>query len=401
MRHIRRAPRSRDVPKRTVALAVLPVVAVLGCPAVAVADSVPPTGPALSLPVVVPTLDEGAPCRPASDREARTPPWTQEMLGLSSAWQLSRGAGVLVGVVDTGVGESVPALAGRVSAVGDAGKDCVGHGSFVAGLAAAAPQPDTGFTGVAPQAGILAVRGTDVRGAATPDSVARGIREAVDGGASVVTVSLALTTNSEALSAAVRHARSRDVLVLAAAAPDRTPDGAGSSSGPSAYWPAAEEGVLSVAAFGSAGGEGPVPVPQADLAAPGVGVVSVGPSGRGAFTGSGSSFAAGVVAGTAALVRGYRPELTADQVARRLVATAYPAQVPRVDPYAAVSGTVPDALPRTRTVADPAVVPATPSDGGAVVRGRWAAVGSALLVFVLLVGAWVVPRGRARGWRAG
>jgi hypothetical protein len=100
-------------------------------------------------------------------------------------------------------------------------------------------------------------------------------------------------------------------------------------------------------------------------------------------------------------VRGYRPELTADQVARRLVATAYPAQVPRVDPYAAVSGTVPDALPRTRTVADPAVVPATPSDGGAAVRGRWAAVGSALLVFVLLVGAWVVPRGRARGWRAG
>ncbi|MGW1466689.1 S8 family serine peptidase [Streptomyces sp. NPDC002308] len=386
--------------KRAIALVALPVLGVFCCPGPALADTVSPTVAAASLPVVVPELDQGAPCRPASDRQARTQPWTQDMLGLSSAWQLSYGAGVLVAVVDTGVGADVPALAGRVSAVGDAGRDCVGHGSFVAGLAAAAPQPDTGFTGVAPQAGILAVRGTDERGAATPASVARGIREAVDGGSSVITVSLALTTSSGALSAAVRYARSRDVLVLAAAAPDRSPDGAGSSA-PTAYWPAAEPGVLAVAAFGSGGDAGPVPVPQADIAAPGAGVVSVGPSGSGAFTGSGCSFAAGVVAGTAALVRSYRPELSEEQVARRLLGTAYPAQVPRVDPYAAVSGAVPDTTPRVRRSADPAVIPAAPSDGGAAVRGRWVLAGGVLLVLALTMGAWIFPKGRARGWRAG
>ncbi|MEU1090190.1 S8 family serine peptidase [Streptomyces sp. NPDC005576] len=400
MRHIRRPSRPRDVPKRTIALVALPVVTVLCCPGPVLADTVSPTGAAPALPVVVSTLDQGAPCRPASDVQARTPPWTQDMLGLSSAWQLTRGAGVLVAVVDTGVGKDVPGLAGRVSAAGDAGVDCVGHGSFVAGLVAAAPQPDTGFTGVAPQARVLAVRGTDERGVATPDSVARGIRAAADGGASVITVSSALTTNSDALSAAVRHARGRDALVLAAAAPDRTPDGAG-SSGPAAYWPAAEPGVLSVAAFGSGGAEGPVPVPQADLGAPGVGVVSVGPSGSGAFTGSGCSFAAGVVAGTAALVRSYRPGLTADQVSARLLGTAYAARVPRVDPYAAVSGAVPDTVSRTREAADPAVIRATRPDGAVATRGRWIAVGSALVVLALMMGAWVVPQGRARGWRAG
>ncbi|MGW2278231.1 S8 family serine peptidase [Streptomyces sp. NPDC001770] len=400
MTHLERAPRSRDISKRATALVALPVLGALCCPSPALADTVSPTGTATSLPVVVSTLDQGAPCRPASDQQARTPPWTQDMLGLSSAWQLSRGAGVLVGVVDTGVGTDVPALAGRVSAAGEAGRDCVGHGSFVAGLAAAAPQPDTGFTGVAPQARILAVRGTDGRGTATPDSVARGIREAVDGGSSVITVSLALTTSSEALASAVRYARTRDVLVLAAAAPDRSPDGAGSSA-PEAYWPAAEPGVVAVAAFGSGGDTGPVPVPRADLAAPGVGVVSVGPSGSGAFTGSGCSFAAGVVAGTAALVRSYRPELSEEQVARRLLGTAYPAQVPRVDPYAAVSGAVPGTASGARRSADPAVIPAAPSDGGAAVRGSWVAAGSALLVLALIVGAWIFPQGRARGWRAG
>ena len=52
--------------------------------------------------------------------------------------RLADGGGVTVGVVDSGVGTAIPALGGRVTAVGDAGTDCVGHGSFAAGLIAAA-----------------------------------------------------------------------------------------------------------------------------------------------------------------------------------------------------------------------------------------------------------------------
>lgn len=69
-----------------------------------------------------------------------------------------------VGVVDTGVSSSAPALKGRITAVGDAGTDCVGHGTFVAGLVGAAVADGVRFAGVAQQARILAVRGSDARG---------------------------------------------------------------------------------------------------------------------------------------------------------------------------------------------------------------------------------------------
>ncbi|MEU3608566.1 S8 family serine peptidase [Streptomyces sp. NPDC035033] len=351
------------------------------------------------LPVVVQTLAEDAPCRAGSTVAAVEPPWTQGLFGLPRLWRLTRGAGVLVAVVDTGVDPKAEALAGRVSVVGDGGKDCVGHGTFVAGLIAGAPVPGGTFTGLAPEARVLALRGTDTLGRASARSVALGVRTAADRGAGVIAVPIALPERSPEVAAAVAHARSKDALVLAAAAPDRF-DGA-SPAPPRAYWPAAEPGVVSVLDFG-ADGERPdgAPAPlTASLAAPGDRVVGIGPRGNGAFTGSGSSLAVGFAAGAAALVRSYRPALRADDVARQLVGTAFPGRTPRVDPGAALSGT-PTAQGTAPAAGPDAVMPPVPDDHGAQGRAwRSLAVAVALAAGVGAV-AWALPRGRARRWRS-
>ncbi|MGW0584244.1 S8 family serine peptidase, partial [Streptomyces sp. NPDC002920] len=123
----------------TALTAALPVVA--GGPALA-ADEV-------GLPAVGSVLPAGGACVQPSTERATDDPWTRQALGLTRVWQFSRGAGVTVAVVDTGVGTAAPALSGRVTAVGEAGTDCVGHGTFAAGLIAAAPQDGTGVAGLA------------------------------------------------------------------------------------------------------------------------------------------------------------------------------------------------------------------------------------------------------------
>ncbi|MFE5023391.1 S8 family serine peptidase [Streptomyces sp. NPDC056656] len=358
-----------------------------------------------SLPVVVQTLADDAPCRPASGKRAGQAPWTQDMLGLDRVWRMTRGQGVTVAVVGTGVGTTIPALAGRVTPAGAKdGQDCVGHGSFVAGLIAAAPREGSGFTGVAPAARILAVRATTQRGATTAATVARGIEAAVGGGAKVIAVPYAFAGRSARLTAAVARARRADALVVAPAVPDQPPrQAAADAAQPQDYWPAAEPGVLSVVDFGADGSRPPnAAVPRhADLGAPGDRVVSVGPGGEGAFTGSGSSLAVGFAAGAAALVRSYEPGIDADRTRTRLLGGSYTATMPRLDPYAAVSGVMPADSAAAMEQAGPVTLPVVAPDSGARSRSMLIATGGVSLV--LLVGAlgWLVPRARARGWRAG
>ncbi|GAA4949201.1 hypothetical protein GCM10023238_14400 [Streptomyces heliomycini] len=79
------------------------------------------------------------------------------------------------------------------------------------------------------------------------------------------------------------------------------------------------------------------PAHEPDLSAPGDEMVSVGPGGAGHYIGSGASLAAAGVAGTAALVRAYHPDLTAARPPAASSDTAYPSDTPRLDPYAALS----------------------------------------------------------------
>ncbi|MFJ5835413.1 S8 family serine peptidase [Streptomyces shenzhenensis] len=356
------------------------------------------TGSTTSLPPIPLSLGDDAPCTAASNRTAGAATRAQRSLSLPNAWQLSRGGGITVAVVDTGVSDKAPALSGRVTAVGDAAADCVGHGTFVAGLVAAAQTSGTDVHGVAPGARVLAVRGTDERGTASAERVADGIRAAVDKGAQVITVSAALTTGEAELTAAVRYATEHQVLVVAAAAPDIQPR---SGEAAAQYWPASAPGALSVVGVTADGSvlASAASVTGADLAAPGGPVVGIGPRGSGHYIAAGSSAAAALAAGAAALVRAYHPDLTAAETAERLTGSAAPTGgAPRLDPYAAVSMVPPGSAPRA---AAPSTAPlhlpevsTAPQD-----RALLAAGAMALLMLVVAAAVAVIPRGRARGWR--
>lgn len=399
------AARASRPARRTRALgAALLLTAVVGGAAAAPAAAA--GGSSVRLPVLPSKLAADDSCTAGSAQRATAVPWEQAGLQLNRAWQVTTGDGVTVGVVDTGVSTSAPALKGRVTAIGDAGTDCVGHGTFVAGLVAAAAQDGVRFEGVAHHSRILAARGSDNRGSTTAERVAAGIQAAVDGGAKVVTVSAALERDSAALRSAVALAAKKDVLVIAAAVPDPPSTPASQDPPPRDFYPAATDGVLSVLDLDVEGKRptGSYTTDSADLAAPGDGVVGIGPAKNGHYIGSGASLAAGFVAGAAALVRSVHPELSAAQTARLLRSSAYPADVPRLDPYAAVTsvltpGTSGTAGARGQDAAAPPVRLPEDKAAGPLRRAMWpTAAGFGVIIAVVWLGA-VLPRGRRLGWR--
>ncbi|MFI5998697.1 S8 family serine peptidase [Streptomyces sp. NPDC051362] len=354
--------------------------------------------------LVIPSkLSDGQACTGPSDQRASALPWAQQSLGLARTWALTQGDGVTVAVVDTGVAQQVPTLHGRVTAVGSAGTDCVGHGTFVAGLIAAGPAKGVKFAGTAPAARIIGVRGTDERGISTEASVAAGLNAAVDAGADVIEVSPALVKRSGTLRTAVARAVAKDALIVAAAVPDVPQRASRTPKPPRDYWPAAEPGVLSVVDFNADGSrpDGALLPRSADLAAPGDGVVGIGPKGTGHFIGSGASLAAAYVAGSAALVRSTHPGLSASAVSETLTATAYPADVPRIDPYAAVTSVRGGELPQDAAPGSGPVELSPDGDGArATERALVFAAGGVGVALLAAWGAVIVPRGRARRWRA-
>lgn len=294
-------------------------------------------------------------CTPPSIKPITEKSWAQERMGAERAWHLTKGA-ITVGVVDTGVSAEAPSLGGAVlsgSNVSGSGKrgdgDCYGRGTFIASLIAARPSdnPDVPFAGVAPAAKIFPVRVSDEPTRIQDHSwlakaIAAGIKDATDAGAKVIAVGLVATVNVPELRAAVAYAQERDVLVVASASP--------SKEGQLAF-PARIPGVIAVAPIAQ---DGPPADPtlgaQPMLAGPAAELIGVGPQGAGHRVGSGPELAVGYIAGAAALVRDYHPELSAQQVTQQLVMSADHPSTPLpneaigygvVNPYAAVTS-VPD-----------------------------------------------------------
>ncbi|GAA4810668.1 type VII secretion system ESX-4 serine protease mycosin MycP4 [Actinomycetospora chlora] len=291
-------------------------------------------------------------------------PWAQQRLRFTDAWRFTRGAGQTVAVIDTGVSRH-PRLAGRLvdggDFVGTAGglTDCDGHGTLVAGIIAAAPDPATGFVGVAPDARVLSIRqssatvsstapgGTATDGGGNVDTLAEAVLRAVRLGATVVNISEAACVPADAagqglapLRAAVRAAVDADVVVVAAAgnagsgACTQGPDGQSTGQVVAPAW--FGDDVLSVGYTRRDG----LPAPQSlrgpwvSLSAPGSEIVSLDPTGPGvvdriapigaggAVPIEGTSFAAPYVSGVVALVRARYPGLDARQVMARVTASA-------------------------------------------------------------------------------
>jgi len=158
--------------------------------------------------------------------------WHLDQIGMPSAWRLSRGRGVVVAVLDTGVAytdqddgfRQVPDLAGTsfVEGYDFVDDDTVpldehGHGTHVAGTIAQTTNNGIGVAGVAFEASIMPVRVLNRQGYGSYGDIADAIRFAADNGADVINMSLGGPIPSLAIWRAVRYARSKGVVVVAAA----------------------------------------------------------------------------------------------------------------------------------------------------------------------------------------
>jgi subtilisin family serine protease len=133
--------------------------------------------------------------------------WNMTEIGLPAAWGVSTGRGVKIGIVDTGVDLGHQDLAGKVIAGtncinsgGDSSKcagsaqDDNGHGTHVAGIAAAATNNGLGVAGTAPDAQLVVAKALDSKGSGNFSDVNAGIMWVVDHGARVVNLSLGDST---------------------------------------------------------------------------------------------------------------------------------------------------------------------------------------------------------------
>ena len=249
--------------------------------------------------------------------------WGIFAIGADRVWNTTTGQGVIVAVVDSGSGPH-PDLAenllpgrsffGAVESQDGADIDASGHGSHVAGIIASVANNGIGGSGVAPNAKILPIKVLDQAGQGDARDVAAGVRYAADNGAKVINLSLGGATESSSLTQAITYANDKGALVVAAAG------NGGAADKPK--WPASLDLTLAVTAVDQANNATSFDQrgDYIDIAAPGFSVVSTAKGDYASL--SGTSMAAGFVAGAAALLFAAEPRVTNAQVRDILLRTA-------------------------------------------------------------------------------
>ncbi len=308
------------------------------------------------------TIDESDPSKGA----VRAAQYWLEGARIPDAWTVTRGAGVTIAIIDTGIGrvsaDFEDAVIGGtdVSGVGAPdGRRPLGvidgdHGSWVASLAAArGGAGGTGMIGVAPEANLLSISVGFVGSSATVpfvDQITAAMVWAVDNGADVI--NLSFTTNAldwdRSWDAAFQYAFDNDVVVVVAA-------GNRESGTTVVGAPATIPGVLTVAGVDQTGRASQSASTQGitiGISAPSEGLLGVSANGE-LVIWHGTSGAAPIVAGVVALVRAAHPELDANNVINRIIRSAiavpWVTELPDplygyglLDAYAAVTGTFPE-----------------------------------------------------------
>ncbi|MFD0886907.1 S8 family serine peptidase [Streptosporangium algeriense] len=295
-------------------------------------------------------------CAPAVAADVRRDQrWVLEKMNVEQAWKVTRGAGVTVALVDSDVDVQVPELRGRVTvgpemgSAGPVGEDAeeVWHGTAMASLIAGAGRGEGGLLGVAPEARILSLPlilrdreqsvplppERDLRsGANSP--IARAIRYATDHGAKVINMSLGAYGPQKGEREAVSYALAKGVVLVAAVGNDgETPYAVKKDT---SFWsfPAGYSGVIGVGAVNERGE--PAGFSSDNLSvlvsAPGVDVPVVVPGGE-YRSSDGTSSAAALVAGVAALIKAKYPEIPPYLVARALSSTATSAPIAGYDDH--------------------------------------------------------------------
>ncbi|MFC8361008.1 type VII secretion-associated serine protease mycosin [Streptomyces griseorubiginosus] len=269
----------------------------------------------------------------------RAKQWALDAMHTQQAWQTTKGAGVTVAVLDTGVENDHPDLVGNVLT----GKDMIGfgavrgqrpwarHGTAMAGIIAGHGHGfgnGDGVMGIAPEAKILPVRviledddparakARNTRG----NALAEGIRWAADHGADVINLSLGDDSASAHPEAgeddAVQYALRKGAVVVASA-------GNGGEKGDHISYPAAYPGVIAATAVDKFGTRASFSTRRwyATVAAPGDDVVIADPDHK-YYEGWGTSAASAFVSGAVALIKAAHPDLTPAQIKRLLEETA-------------------------------------------------------------------------------
>ena len=250
-----------------------------------------------------------------------------------AAWNVTTGStSTILAIVDSGIDASHPEFKGRLVPGYDfvdndsTPQDLYGHGTHVAGIAAATGNNGIGVAGIDWQTKIMPVRVLDKFGFGSAEGIAEGIVWAVKHGAHVINLSLGASIPINLLEYSTYYAYFHGVAVIAASA---------NSNGP-VWYPAAYPWVLAVGAtdrndqrafFSNFG-------PSLDVAAPGVDILSTTPM-KGSFTLitempnqygllDGTSMATAFVSGAAALLSGLPQFDTPDKIYVALEQTAKP-----------------------------------------------------------------------------
>lgn len=271
--------------------------------------------------------------------------WGLSAIKAREAWNVTTGSQeIVVAVIDSGIDRTIPALEKNAwkneDEIPNNGKDDDGngyvddvsgwdfregeslknqekdlhyHGTFVAGLVGSTYDKNTGAGGVAPEVSIMDLRFLDEKGkfyTSDWDKLADAIDYAVENGADIINMSLYTSLKPpKSVHEAVRRAESRGVLVVGIA---------GNSGGEVDHLGSWKETLTvgsvnrskQVSGFSNRG-------PSVDLVAPGESVLSFKPGGE-AVTGSGTSFAAPHVTGTAALILSRNPDMKLSELKNTL-----------------------------------------------------------------------------------
>ncbi len=291
----------------------------------------------------------------AAAAQAATDPLLGEQWGLTNvatgapeAWTQSRGDGVLVAVLDSGVQLSHPDLAeslwrndgetpangidddrngyvddvhgANIKALNGNVEDDNGHGTHVAGILAAQAGNGVGGSGIAPGARIMSVKVLDANRAGDSSQLAKGIRYAIGEGAKILNVSINGNGTSPDLDDALNYASQQGATVVASAGNqardiDLIPSYPASSAEPSVLTVTAIETTGSLLSIANRG------LRSVDLAAPGGSILSTARS-SGYELREGTSMAAPFVAGALALLAAARPDLPQSELRSAIVQSA-------------------------------------------------------------------------------